>query len=565
MSLPDMTDAMAIIGLSCRFPGSRDAEAYYRSLIGGNALYAPPPRERWNWCSEDRVAVRSMGVLDDVFDFDNALFQLSPREAETIDPHQRLMLEEVWLAIEHAGYRPEAFRGSDTGVFVAMYNQDFQFYARSGDWDEISRMYLAMGGAHSLVPNRVSYAFDLHGPSEVVDTACSSALVAVHRAVEAIRQGECDQAIVGGVSLLLEPGRLVMLQDLGLLAENGDCAPFDERSGGQVLGEGAAAILIKPLARAIADHDTVHAVVRATGVNHQGARSGGLTRPSAAAQAELISNTYSRHGIDPAAIGYVEAHGNGGGGDVSELLAFQHVFPAGIAIGSVKGNIGFLEAAGGLSQIVKLVLSMRHEVIPATRSHRQMIQNDELDPASCRVLTVNTPLDALRAPEDQSFMAGVHAYGLGGCNAHVVLAEALPTADIPEPTDPLPLLFSGESHVDLRARVERFISWYGGEPYASLRDIAYTLATCGFHEAHRVVVFASTREEAIARLSEWMQDSEPDQHILSFTDDHALLREARAWCAGEKRDWSRLLDGSRVAMPLTTWRRRHFPLPPLRV
>ena len=193
MSLPDMTDAMAIIGLSCRFPGSRDVEAYYRSLIGGNALYAPPPRERWNWCSEDRVAVRSMGVLDDVFDFDNALFQLSPREAETIDPHQRLMLEEVWLAIEHAGYRPEAFRGSDTGVFVAMYNQDFQFYARSGDWDEISRMYLAMGGAHSLVPNRVSYAFDLHGPSEVVDTACSSALVAVHRAVEAIRQGECDQ------------------------------------------------------------------------------------------------------------------------------------------------------------------------------------------------------------------------------------------------------------------------------------------------------------------------------------------------------------------------------------
>ncbi|MEP4560995.1 MAG: beta-ketoacyl synthase N-terminal-like domain-containing protein, partial [Nitratireductor sp.] len=457
---------MAIVGMSCRFPGSRGAEAYHRSLIGGADLFSPPPRERWPWCGNDRIAVPKVGALDDVLDFDNGLFRLSPREAETIDPHQRLMLEEAWLAIENAGYAPEEFRRRSTGTFVAMYNQDFQFYARAGDWDEISRIYLAAGSARSLVPNRISYVFDFRGPSEIVDTACSSALVAVHRAVEAIRNGECEQAVVGAVSLLLEPSRLVMLQELGLLSPSGECAPFDRDSGGQVLGEGVAALVIKPLETALDDRDTIHALILANGVNHQGASSGGLTRPDASAQADLVRRTYRRHGIDPRQVGYVEAHGNGGGGDLSELLAFQAVFAEGVRVGSVKGNIGFLEAAGGMSQIIKIVMAIRHGVVPATRGHRGIVEDTELRPGSCRILTENIAVRELSAMTGQAaFTAAVHAYGLGGCNAHIVLSEPPRPPAVDTAPGLLPILLSGDKADDLREQARRLLQWLDREAW----------------------------------------------------------------------------------------------------
>ncbi|MEO1987337.1 MAG: beta-ketoacyl synthase N-terminal-like domain-containing protein [Martelella sp.] len=552
-------EGMAIVGMSCRFPGSMGCEAYYQSLLGGADLFAPPPRERWSWCADDAVVVRRMGVLDDVFGFDNALFRLSPREAETMDPHQRLLLEEVWLAIEDAGYHPEIFARRSTGVFAAMYNQDFQFYTRAGDWDEISRMYLAMGGAHSIVPNRVSYVFDLHGPSEVVDTACSSALVALHRAVEAIRNGECEQAVVGGASLLLEPSRLVMLQDLGLLAIDGDCMPFDRDSGGQVLGEGVAAIIVKPLARARKDRDFVYAVIGGTGVNHQGARSGGLTRPSAAAQADLMRRTYARHRIDPETIRYVEAHGNGGSGDVSELLAFQDVLPAGTPVGSVKGNIGFLEAAGGLSQVIKVAMAMRHGVLPGTRSHRHLLEDEALSDEACRILQADTLLEALRGEGKQPFTVAVHAYGLGGCNAHVVLREPCSIARAGMTEAALPLLFSGEDVTQTAELVERFLLWLAEDPAVSLSDMAFTLATGRPARRHRLAIMASTPAEAATRCRAWLASDRAER-----AEGHPLDDIVRDWLAGGAPDWNLHLSGSRIGIPLNAWRRRHYPLPPLK-
>ncbi|WP_127600462.1 beta-ketoacyl synthase N-terminal-like domain-containing protein [Nitratireductor alexandrii] len=560
---------MAIVGMSCRFPGSRGAEAYHRSLIGGADLFSPPPRERWPWCGNDRIAVPKVGALDDVLDFDNGLFRLSPREAETIDPHQRVMLEEAWLAIENAGYAPEEFRRRSTGTFVAMYNQDFQFYARAGDWDEISRIYLAAGSARSLVPNRISYVFDFRGPSEIVDTACSSALVAVHRAVEAIRNGECEQAVVGAVSLLLEPSRLVMLQELGLLSPSGECAPFDRDSGGQVLGEGVAALVIKPLEAALDDRDTIHALILANGVNHQGASSGGLTRPDAAAQADLVRQTYRRHGLDPRQVAYVEAHGNGGGGDLSELLAFQAVFAEGVRIGSVKGNIGFLEAAGGMSQIIKIVMAIRRGMVPGTRGHRSIVEDTELRPGACRILSENIAVRELSAGIGQAaFTAAVHAYGLGGCNAHIVLSEPPPPPAVDPAPDRLPILLSGDEADDLREQAERLLQWLDREAPESLADLAFTLAAGRSHRACRRAFLVSSRSELALRLCDLARGATQPQHAGedgAGPPDDRVGAAARRWLAGETVDWGEVLKaGRRTAIDPTPLRRRYLPLPNVR-
>ncbi|MEQ8929005.1 MAG: beta-ketoacyl synthase N-terminal-like domain-containing protein [Nitratireductor sp.] len=559
---------MAIVGMSCRFPGSRGSEAYHRSLIGGADLFSPPPRERWTWCGNDRIAVPKVGALDDVLDFDNGLFRLSPREAETIDPHQRLMLEEAWLAIENAGYAPEEFRRRSTGTFVAMYNQDFQFYARAGDWDEISRIYLAAGSARSLVPNRISYVFDFRGPSEIVDTACSSALVAVHRAVEAIRNGECEQAVVGAVSLLLEPSRLVMLQELGLLSPSGECAPFDRDSGGQVLGEGVAALVIKPLETALDDRDTIHALILANGVNHQGASSGGLTRPDASAQADLVRRTYRRHGIDPRQVGYVEAHGNGGGGDLSELLAFQAVFAEGVRVGSVKGNIGFLEAAGGMSQIIKIVMAIRHGVVPATRGHRGIVEDTELRPGSCRILTENIAVRELSAMTGQAaFTAAVHAYGLGGCNAHIVLSEPPRPPAVDTAPGLLPILLSGDKADDLREQARRLLQWLDREASVSLADLAFTLAAGRTHRACRRALLVSSGDELAMRLCDLARGAERLENAedAGVGADERVGAALKHWLAGETLDWGEVLKaGRRTAIDPTPLRRRYFPLPNVR-
>ncbi|TPK80979.1 polyketide synthase [Mesorhizobium sp. B2-4-13] len=551
---------IAIVGLSCRFPGSVGPDAYHRTLIEGRDLFSPPPRHRWPWCADDRIAVPKVGALADVLDFDNALFRVSPREAETIDPHQRVMLEEAWLAIGNAGYRLEDFRHKTTGVFVAVYNPDFQFYAREGDWDEISRMYLATGAAHTMVPNRISYVFDLKGPSEVVDTACSSALVAIHRAVEAIRSGECEQAIVGGVSLLLEPSRLVRLQELGLLSVTGESAPFDRESRGQMLGEGAAALVLKPLENALSDRDTIHAVIHGSGVNHQGAASGGLTRPSASAQAELIARTWVRHGLDPRDAGYVEAHGNGGGGDLSELLAFQDVFAEGLRIGSVKGNIGFLEAAGGLSQIIKVVMAMRHRIMPATRAHRHLVEDTALRPGAVDVLRDNTDIDDLSS--GKPFLAGVHAYGLGGCNAHVVLGEAPPRSEDGH-EHPLPFLLSGDDDAELAATADSLLQWLRRTPSASLPDISFTLAAGRPQQRRRAAFFCLSKEALAGRLGSLAHGLEQAQaEVATTVADDDLRRAMSRWLDGVDIAWEDLLlQGQRIELAPAPLRRRRFPLP----
>ena len=358
-SMPDPdAGAVAIIGMSGRFPGAPDVDALWQVLLRGEPQFRDPPAGRW----PAGAPSRRCGFIDDAEGFDPLFFRISPREARGMDPHQRLFLMEAWRAVEHAGIAPGSLHGTRTGVFAAMYNTDFVAAAAlAGGGSEPDD---ATGAAHSLVANRISYVLGLTGPSEITDTACSSALVAVHRAMRALRARECDLAVAGGVSLILSPWRIAGLARLGILSTDDVCRAFDAEPTGQVMGEGVGALVLKRLVDATRDGDPVLAVLRGSAVNHQGGRSGNLTLPEPGAQADLIGAACQDAGIAASDLGYIESHGAGGRGDLVELAAFQAALadaPRGACrIGSLKPVIGFLEAAGGISQLVKVIQMLRH-------------------------------------------------------------------------------------------------------------------------------------------------------------------------------------------------------------
>lgn len=434
---------IAIVGMSCRFPGGQDPWEFYRSLMEGRDLFSGLPDDRWPDASGAGTQGLKVALLDDVLSFDHKTFSLSARESEALDPHHRLLLEEVQRAIIASKNDPTNFGARRTGVFVAMYNQDFAHYARWGCWEDLSKLYLATGNAHCILANRISYLFNLQGPSEIIDTACSSALVALHRACQAIRSGECEQAVVGAVSLLLEPGRLSMLNNLGLLSNTGICSPFDQAADGQVMGEGVGAVILKTLGDARRDGDPVLGVIVGSAVQHQGKGDGSLVLPSADAQRTLVENLLSARNLAPSHVSYVEAHGNGGGGDGIELQAMQSVYGPQVRLGSVKGNVGFLEAAGGFSQLAKVLGAIRFGVMPATRNHQQLPASAGTTP----ILKRPSALSELAAPA--SFIAAINSYGLGGVNAHLLVtpdpdperqAPAIPPIGANRRSFPLPRL-----------------------------------------------------------------------------------------------------------------------------
>ncbi len=553
---------IAVIGVSCRFPGTIGATSYYNSLISGANLFRTPPRDRWRWCENDQICVPTFGAIEQALDFDHSLFGMSYREAEALDPHHRLLLEEVWFALENAGYLGTAHKLRRTGVFVAMYNADFCHYALPTLWDDNSQPYLATGSAHSALPNRISYLFDFEGPSEIVDTACASSLVAMHRAVQAIRAGECDQAIVGAASLLLHPARLRQLEQLGVLSSSGVCSPFDAHADGQVMGEGVAAIVLKPLERALRDRDNIKAVICATGVSHQGSRSGSLTRPSHVGQSNLVRETYQRHGLSPTSVSYIEAHGNGGIGDLSELLAFQDNFGSPVWVGSVKGNIGFLEAAGGLSQIIKVVLALANRVMPATRGHSEPISDETLRPGSCRILTQNRTLDELSRDPSAPFIAAVHGYGLGGSLAHIVLAEFRQPDSTADSPLPLPIMLSGRDLQDVQSFALTLHNWLVRDvDTTSIPDLAFTLAVGRQPFPYKAGLMVCSKSDLIRQLSSIAGGATPTAVATARTK---IEHQLSSWLEGHPLDWSSVLAaGRRIDLPSTTLRRETFPLPSL--
>jgi acyl transferase domain-containing protein/acyl carrier protein len=435
-------DDVAVIGVSGRYPGSPEVSSLWRRLVAGDVCVEEVPAERWDW----RIAFaeesgrpgttygRWGGFLTDVDRFDAAFFKVLPNEAEQMDPQQRLFLETAWNLLEETGHLSEWTREPSTGVFVgSMYATYGQMGA--GGWPQ--GIMTGPSAPGFSIANRVSYFFDLQGPSYTVDSACSSSLTAVHLATESLRRGECRMAIAGGVNLILHPAHLVALSSMGMLSHDGLCRVFDDRADGIVPGEGVGAVLLKPLRQAVADGDTVWAVIRSSHVNNDG-RTSGYTVPNPVTQAALVSETYRRAGVDPQTISYIEAHGTGTAlGDPIEIAGLQRAFGGGehvegsCTVGSVKANLGHLEGAAGIAGLTKVLLQLKHQTIVPTPNLETVnpkigFAGSPFRPANALASWERPTVDVDGGRTTVPRRAGVSSFGAGGANAHVLLEEYLP-------------------------------------------------------------------------------------------------------------------------------------------
>jgi acyl transferase domain-containing protein len=426
-------EPIAIIGLGCHFPGGADSpDAYWQLLRDGVDAITPVPADRWTLeefydpdpMTRGKMYLREAGFINqDLKSFDSGFFNISPPEAAAMDPQQRLLLEVAWEALENANQPPGNLFGTQAGVFIGIstFDQAARLFGPSSV-EEID-VYSSNGAAFSVAAGRLSYWLGLTGPSMCVDTACSSSLVALHLACQSLRQQECSLALAGGVNILLSPGLGISFCKARMIAPDGHCKTFDAAANGFVRGEGCGILVLKRLSDAVAAGDKILALVRGTAVNHDGA-SGGLTVPSGPSQQSVIRRALSNAGIQPEQVGYVEAHGTGTSlGDPIEVGALGTVFQKRtdpLLIGSVKTNMGHLEAAAGVAGLMKTVLALQHGEIPRHLHFKTPNPHIPWDEIPVKVATQSTQWPA-RAP-----FAGVSSFGVSGTNAHVVLEAAPP-------------------------------------------------------------------------------------------------------------------------------------------
>jgi len=502
---------IAIVGLSGRYPQAPTLERFAANLAAQRDSVTEIPTERWDHADYPDIACRWGGFIDDALAFDPAFFSVSPNAAAYMDPQERLFVESVWHCLEDAGYTPEGLAPPDSPggrADVAVYaGVTFNEYALYGAADLAAGEDAPLTSQLYSVANRISYLLNLRGPSLTVDTACSSSLYAIHLACEAVRRGECQVAVAGGVNLSLHPSKYLTLDMFNFLAPDGHCKSFGAGGDGYVPGEGVGAVLLKPLARAEEDGDHVYGVIKGSAVNH-GGRTNGYTVPNPVAQTEVVRRALERSGVSPASISYLEAHGTGTSlGDTIEIEALTEAFgerPEGAppcAIGSVKSNIGHLEAAAGVSQLTKVLLQMRGGRLFPSRLNSDRL-NPEIDFSRTpfRVQLEEAPWH-VAAPADggrpDPRRAGISSFGVGGVNVHLVVEEA-PSKEHRTPGEPEPQL------LPLSARTPEALARYAAdllnylkeedEP-ADIADIAFTLQTGRLALPYRVAFVAAHHAE----------------------------------------------------------------------
>jgi 3-oxoacyl-(acyl-carrier-protein) synthase/acyl carrier protein len=516
LATPASGGAIAVVGIGCRFPGADGPREFWRLLergVNGVREISETRRKR----RPHRPSPEPPGgFLADVARFDADFFGISPREAAAMDPQQRLLLEVAWDALTDAGRPPPTLAGSRTGVFVGISGQDYARLAAQGGVP--LGAHSGTGGALCIAANRLSYVFDLHGPSVSLDTACSSSLVAVHHACQSLRWGECELALAGGVNVLLSPDITEMFASAGMMAKDGRCKSFDAGADGYVRGEGCGVVVLRRLEEAQRAGDRVWAVILGSAVNQDG-RSNGLTAPSRSAQADVIRHALAAAAVTPDAVGYVEAHGTGTAlGDPIEALALGDVFAprdasGPLKIGSVKTNIGHLEAAAGIAGLVKAALCVRHG---------RYVPHLNFEVPSPKIPWAELPI-RVAAPGDwdpigSRRVAGVSSFGFGGTNAHVVLANAPEGVQESESSAPHAVVWSTKS--------EDALSVMGARHGASLAEaesggLGGYCGECARADAgleHRAVVVAADRAEAadaLRALAEKPRRAHPDRSRFS--------------------------------------------------
>lgn len=580
---------ITVIGFSCRLPGAANISQFWDCLEGGKDCMRPLPESRARVAGVDSARSPPGGYLDQIDHFDARLFGITPREASLMDPRQRILLEAVWTAIEHAGESPYALKGKRVGVFIGATGDDFSRMSFK-DRDTIEGHTLT-GTSPSILANRISYVFDLKGPSEVVDTACSSSLVAFHRAVSAIAQGDCDAAIVGGVSLMLDHATSIALDRIGMLSADGKCKTFDADANGYARGEGVGIVYLKPLQHATRDRNRIYCRLLASAVNH-GGRTASLTAPSPDAQRDVIRTCYRRAGVDPRTIGMIEVHGTGTAlGDPIEtralVAAFEDLYgdyglPSGIssphcALTAVKTNIGHLEAASGIAGLIKTILALDNAIVPPLIGLNQVNKLLDIDGSPLFLCTkaIGWPVSAI---SNASRRAGVSSFGFGGANVHVLLESPVASAVVttcspvvePEVDNRCVIVLSAIDEPALRRYAKSFVEFISHQIHMdsarriSLKEISYSLLMGRPSLATRLACVVDTLEGAHDALQAFLNRSPNPSGALyapghgndtptdgmsamsrSSSARHPWLSElVRCWMDGQPVDWEKSMDFS---------------------
>ncbi|AOK31794.1 hypothetical protein AQ611_19950 [Burkholderia singularis] len=587
---------IAVIGMSGRYAQADDLDEFWRNLREGRNCISEIPSDRWDWRAHfdaergkwGKHYTKWGGFVRDIDAFDPLFFQISPTEAERMDPQARLFVEQAYASIEDAGYTPATLApGNRVGVFVGAMNADY-----------------VNGASYWSIANRVSYLFDLKGPSLAVDTACSSSLSAIHLAIESIVAGSCDCAIAGGVSLIMSPAHYMGLSTMGMLAGDDKCRAFGADAEGFVVGEGVGALVLKPLQAAVDAGDHIYGVIKASALN-AGGRTSGFTVPNPAAQADVIGDAIRRSGVPASQFGYVEAHGTGTPlGDPIEIKGLADAFAragggASCALGSVKGNIGHCESAAGIAGVTKVLLQMQHAtLLPSLHAERP---NPRIDftrtPFRLQRGVEPWPrpmLSAGGAADELARTAGVSSFGAGGANAHLVIQEYRgeyrdEPADVADDhPGTVAIVLSARTREQLTGRAERLLERLrdAARPIP-LRDLAYTLQIGREAMEHRLALTAASHEAVCGALDAFLSGrhaSRVDIHV-GCVDDHRAsigllqgdddLREAierwfekekwtkllALWVKGLHVDWARLYRGARarrVSLPTYPFAKERF-------
>ncbi|BAV98003.1 non-ribosomal peptide synthetase [Lysobacter enzymogenes] len=604
-SSPQRADeGIAIVGLAGRYPRSPTLAAFWDNLKAGVDCVGEIPAERWSLdgfydpdpAAHGKSYSKWGGFLDGVADFDPRFFNISPREAPMMDPQERLFLMCAHETLEDAGYTREALNrgaeaGGGVGVFVGVMHAEYQLY---GAQAQMSGEPLALGSGIGSIANRVSYFGNFQGPSLAIDSMCSSSLSAIHLACRSLRDGECAVALAGGVNVSLHPNKYLGLSQARFASSQGRCAAFGEGGDGYVPGEGVGAVLLKPLAQALADGDRIYGVIKGSGLNH-GGRSNGFAVPNAAAQARLIRRTLQRSGVDAGAIGYVEAHGTGTAlGDPIEIAGLTRALrehggdaapaAASIRIGSVKSNIGHCESAAGIAGLTKILLQLEHATLVPTLHAQTLNPNIDFAQTPFAVQRTLEPwlapsrADASPAPR----IAALSSFGAGGSNAHLLVEEFLAPAraSAPRPPRPALIVLSAAESERLDEAARRLLASLSTQGFgdADLDAIACTLQTGREHHAHRLGLSAGSIAELRGKLEGFLAgdrsrchrgvaDPEraqaPADDLLALLERGEQARVLAAWVAGVEWPWTRLYlqRPTRLRLPTYPFARERYWAP----